>query len=228
MAIFTILGLGMAEIKETEQDHPDTPRRRMEMLEKWMRKGGNPSWEMVVEASEKMSELGLANQLRVKYCTQQYQDEKPLTSKSEEKADSQVTMEKVLKVDRKDAVTRDIESFEINYLKLVMSTEFAVEDTNPPVKKVKGFSQFYMKDEVTSVDELFDQMKPFYFLDYKLLEKTVEFFLEQGQSVASKLDEYIQQLRALLLYSKSWKALKLLKCHSQQQILQQKQPSLFN
>ena len=189
------LGLDMAEMKEIEQDHLDTPCRRMEMLEKWMRKEGNPSWEMVVEALEKMSELRLANQLRVKYCTQQHQDEKPLTSKSEEQADSQVTeMEKVLKVDRKDAVAQEIESLEENYLILVTSTEFAVEDTNPPPKKIKRFSQFYMKAEVDNVDELFDQMKPFYFLDYRILEKIIKFFLEQDQSVASKLDEYIRQL----------------------------------
>ena len=189
------LGLGMAEIKEIEQDHSDTPRRRMEMLEKWMRKEGNPSWEMVVEALEKMSELRLANQLRVKYCTQQHQDEEPLTSKSEEQADSQVTeMEKVLKEDREGALAQEIESLENNYLKLVTSAEFAVEDTNPPAKKIKRFSQFYMKDEATSVDKLFGQMKPFYFIDYKLLEKIVKFFLEQDQFVNSKLDEYICQL----------------------------------
>ena len=102
------LGLGMAEIKEIEQDHPDTPCRRMEMLEKWMKKG-NPSWEMVIEALEKMSEQRLANQLRVKYCTQQHQDEKSLTSKSEKQVDSQVTeMEEVLKEDREGALTQEI------------------------------------------------------------------------------------------------------------------------
>ena len=60
------LGLDMAEIKEIEQDYLDTPRRRMEMLDKWMKKG-NPSWEMVVDALEKMSEQRLADQLRIKY-----------------------------------------------------------------------------------------------------------------------------------------------------------------
>ena len=55
------LGLGMAEIKEIEQDHLDTPHRRMEMLEKWMRKQGNSSWEMMVDALEKMSEWRLAD-----------------------------------------------------------------------------------------------------------------------------------------------------------------------
>ena len=68
------------------------------------------------------------------------------------------------------------------------STEFAVEDTNPPAK-IKRFSQFYMKAEVDNVDELFDQM-----IDYRILEKIVKFFLKQDQSVASKLGEYICQL----------------------------------
>ena len=74
---------------------------KMKMLEKWMRKEGNSSWAMVVEALENMSELRLANQLRVTYCTQQHQDGKPLTNKGEEEADSQITkMEKVLMVDQ--------------------------------------------------------------------------------------------------------------------------------
>ena len=97
------LGFGMADIKEIEQDHPDTARRRMEMLDRWMRKEVSPSWEMVIEALEKMSELRLAHQLREKYCTQQHKDEKPPTSMSEEQADSQA-IERVLKVDRKDKV----------------------------------------------------------------------------------------------------------------------------
>ena len=177
------LGLGMAEIKEIEQDHLDTPRRRMEMLEKWMRKEGNPSWEMVVEALEKMSELRLANQLRVKYCTQQHQDEKPLTSKSEEQADSQVTKtEKVPKVhvDRKDVVARKIKSLEVDYLKLVTSTKDALQNVCPSARKIKRFAQFYLKAEVGNVDELVDQMKPFYFIDYHLLEKIVEVFLKRA------------------------------------------------
>ena len=82
--------VGMAEIKEIEQDHPNTPCRRMEMMEKWMRNEGNPSWEMVVETLENIhvSELRLADQLTAKFCTQQHHDEKPLTSKSEEQKDS--------------------------------------------------------------------------------------------------------------------------------------------
>ena len=48
------LGLSMAEIKEIEQDHLYTARRRMEMLNKWMKKKVNPSWLVVIEALERM------------------------------------------------------------------------------------------------------------------------------------------------------------------------------
>ena len=187
------LGLAMAEIKEIEQ-YSDTPRRRMEMLEKWMRKQGNPSWEMVVEALEKMSEQRLADQLRIKYCTQQHQDEKPLTSRREEQADSQ-NAERVLKLNSHDAVAKGIVSLEENYFNLVTSTEDALNNVCLSATKIKRFTQFMcMKAEVDNVDELFDQMKPFYFIDYRLVEKIVKFFLEQDQSVNSKLDEYIRQL----------------------------------
>ena len=189
------LGLDMAEIKEIEQDHLDTPRRRMEMLEKWMRKQGHPSWEMVFEALEKMSELRLANQLRVKYYTQQHQDEKPLTSKSEEQPDSQVTeMEKVLKIDQKDAVVQELESLEVHFFELVTSTENSLKKVGPSATMIKRFAQFYMKAEVDNVDELFDQMKPFFLFDYRLLEKIVEVFLKHEQSVVCELNQYIQRL----------------------------------
>ena len=189
------LGLDMAEIDEIERDHPNTSRKRMEMFEKWMRKQINPSWEMVVEALKKTPELRLADQLRVKYCTQQHQDEKQLTSKSEEQGDSQVNKaERVLKVDRKDMVSQEIESFKVNYFELVTSTEDALQNLGLPARKIKRFTQFYMKAEVDNVEKLFDQMKPFYFLDYDLLEKIVEVLLKQEQSVICELNQYIQRL----------------------------------
>ena len=129
-----------------------------------MRKEGYLSWEMIVESLEKMSELRLADQLRVKYCTQQHKDKKPLTSKSEQEADSQVTeMEKVLDLDKEAKVAHEFESLQENYLDSAISTEFAVEDTNLPVKKIKRFSESYMNDEATTTYELFGKMKPFYF-----------------------------------------------------------------
>ena len=133
------LGFGMADVKEIEQDHTDTARRRMEMLDRWMRKEVSPSWEMVIEALEKMSELRLAHQLREKYCTQQHKDEKPPTSMSEEQADSQA-IERVLRVHRKDRVAREIEGFEDKYFLIVRETEVAVGKTNPSETDIKRFS----------------------------------------------------------------------------------------
>ena len=51
-----------------------------------------------------------------------------------------------------------------------------------------------MTNEVTSIEELFDHLDP-YFLNYALLEKIVnEFLLEQDHLVVSELDDYIRQL----------------------------------
>ena len=187
------LGFGMADIKEIEQDHPDTARRRMEMLDRWMRKEVSPSWEMVIEALEKMSELRLAHQLREKYCTQQHKDEKPPTSTSEEQADSQA-IERVLKVDRKDRVAREIEGFEDKYLVIVRNIEAAIKSENPSERDIEWFSDYYMSKEVTKVEELFNQLKPLDYLNYTLLEKIIKYFLKQDHSVVSDLNDYIQEL----------------------------------
>ena len=182
------LGLSMAVIKEIEHDHQDMARRRLETLDRWIRKEANPSWVMVIEALEKVSELRLANKLREKYCTQQQ-----ISSSDVEPADSQAA-ERELKVDRKDMVGQGIEGLGETYLRLVTSTEASLEKTNSSPKEIKRFSQCYLGHAVTTVDELFDQLKPFYFLDYVILEKIISFFLKHDQSVASKLTDYIQQL----------------------------------
>ena len=51
-----------------------------------------------------------------------------------------------------------------------MEAESAVEESDPPLKKLKRFSQCFMRKDILTVDELFDQMKPFYFLEYMMLE----------------------------------------------------------
>ena len=57
------------------------------------------------------------------------------------------------------------------------------------------FSKYYMTSKVTTVEELFDQLEPLYFLDYMLLEKIVKFLLpEQDQSMVSELSDCIKQL----------------------------------
>ena len=172
------LGLGMAEIKEIEQDHPDTSSRRMAMLEKWMRKEGNPSWVMVVEALEKMSEQRLANQLRVKYCTQQ------------------VTQPEIrmIRVCRRDTIVQEMENITDKYFELLHAAELALNNANPSAKNIKRFSAIYLEKEVRTVDELFDQMSLFNFLDYKKVEKIIHLLLTHDQSMISKLNDYIQQL----------------------------------
>ena len=175
-------GFGMADIKEIEQDHPDTARRRMEMLDRWMRKEVSPSWMMVTEALEKMSEQRLAHQLRKKYCTQQ-----------EEQADSQAT-ERVLKVHRKDRVAQKIEGLEDRYFVVVRKTEVALEDKNPSKTDIKRFSKYYMSKKVTKVKKLFNLLEPLDYLNYAMLEKMVNYFLKQDQPVVSDLNDYIQDL----------------------------------
>ena len=51
-----------------------------------------------------------------------------------------------------------------------------------------------MSKEILSVDELFDQLKPFYFLEYIMLEKIVKFFLLRTHSIADDLHDYLEQL----------------------------------
>ena len=182
------LGLGMAEIMKIEQVHRDTPRRRMAMLEKWMRSEDNPSWEMLVEALEKISEQRLADHLRVKYCIQQVTQPGPEIVTQPE---PEIVM---IKLDRKDAIGRELENFEYKYLELLITAESALENANPSPKQIKRFSRCYMSIEVDTVADLFDQMRSFCFMDYVILEKIISFFLEQDESMISKLDDYIQQL----------------------------------
>ena len=59
-----------------------------------------------------------------------------------------------------------IESLEVSYFKLVTSIEDALQNFSPSARKIKRFTQFYMKADIDDVLKLFDQMRPFYFLDY--------------------------------------------------------------
>ena len=66
---------------------------------------------------------------------------------------------------------------------------------NPSLRQLKRFSQSFMSDRVvTTVEELFDCLGEFSFLDYDLLEHTISMFLAEAQPVVSDLSEYIQQL----------------------------------
>ena len=186
------LGLSQNEIRVIERDCVDCENGAVKMYDKWLRKEENPSWRKVIAALEHMSESNLVSQLRKKYL--QHEEPAMTTHTSEEMTDKQAT-EKVLKVDRQDIIARELEGLKVKYLKLVMSTESALETANPSPRQLKRFSQSYIKDlVVTTVEELFDCLGEFCFLDYALLENTISIFLKESQPVVSDLGDYIQQL----------------------------------
>ena len=198
------IGLDESEITEIERDHQSNARRRIAMLAKWMEKDVDASWEKVIGALECLSQIRLANQLKEKYCTS---ESNPPASPAKP-AESSPEAERELTVNREDFL--EMETLGDKYLQLVMEAESAVEESNPaPSKKLKRFSQCFMSKEILTVDELFDQMKPFYFLEYIMLEKIVKFFLPQGHSVAENLRDYLQQLKCfkLPLSANLWRAL---------------------
>ena len=178
------LGLDESEITEIERNHQSNARRRITMLRKWIEKDIDASWEKVIDALKDMSQIRLANQLKEKYCTS---ESNPPATKPDESIP-----EKELSVNKKDF--HEMEALGDSYLQLVMDAESAVEESNPPLKKLKRFSQCFMSKEILSVDELFDQLKPFYFLEYIMLEKIVKFFLPRTHSIADDLRVYLEQL----------------------------------
>ena len=110
-------------------------------------------------------------------------------------AEQAAATERVLKVDRKDQVAKELESIKKSYARLVMSAESALETANPSPRQLKRFSQLYVSDRiVTTVEELFDCLGEFSFLDYALLKHTISMFLKEAQPVVSDLSDYIQQL----------------------------------
>ena len=146
-----------------------------------MEKDVDASWEKVIDSLKSMSQIRLANQLKEKYCSS---DSDPLAISQcavcrAKPAES--SPEKELMVDRQEFL--EMETLGDNYLQLVMEAESAVEESDPPLKKLKRFPQCFMRKEILTLDELFDQLKPFYFLEYIMLEKTVKFFLPRAHSI---------------------------------------------
>ena len=189
----TYLGLSQREIREIENDHKNTGRTRVEMFDLWLRKEENPSWVKILAALEKMSETSLVIQLRKKY--QQQPNDEMIKLTSEDLEQQTATRVRVLKVDREDQVIRELESIKKTYAQLVMSAESALETANPSPRQLKRFSQLYMIDRVSTVEELFDCLGELSFLDYALLEHTISMFLKEAQPVVSDLSDYIQQLK---------------------------------
>ena len=183
------LGLTENEIKAIEQDHDGTARRRMAVLNKWLKKETDLSWLIIISALEKMSEMSLANQLRKKY-------EKPAMTCDAESTDNlSVSKPVVLKINRKEILVRELEDIEKKYLRLIVETESAMETCNPSQMQLKRFSKFYTSVRVTTVNELFDHLEQYCFLDYTLLEMVISFFLkDQAAFVVSEFHAYIRHL----------------------------------
>ena len=183
------LGLTENEIREIEQDHEGTARRRMAVLNKWLKKEADPSWLIIISALEKMSETSLANQLRKKY-------EKPAVTCDAESTDNlSVSKPVVLKINRKEILVKELEDIEKKYLRLIVQTESAMETCNPSQMQLKRFSKFYTSVRVTTVDELFNHLEQYCFLDYTLLEMVISFFLEDRASfIVSEFHAYVKHL----------------------------------
>ena len=169
------------------------------MFEKWSRQEENPSWEKMIAALEDIGENNLASKLRKKYVQQQQPhdvesrtDQTPTIDRLDlhPSSESQV----VLKVDRQERVARELERLERRYVRLVTSAQETMEAANLSVIKLENFSKYYLNDEVTTVKELFQLIKPFCFLDYSLLETAIEVLIDPAHRVVSDLSEYIEQL----------------------------------
>ena len=213
------LGMTEDEIREIEQDHPgNTARRRTAMLDKWLRKEENPSWMSIIEALESMSEVNLAKKIRKKYMNLEHMNEVPakprsklnLVQKLKKKIGfpaawpqpsrtpaheaQQISTDKVhvVELHRSDTISQWIENLWDKYFQLVKEIESGLKSANPSSSDIRVFSQVYMCDEVSTVEELFDQLKPFHFFDYALLEKISKCLLKQE---LSKLNDYIRELQ---------------------------------
>ena len=189
------LKLSENEIKEIEQDHDGTARRRMAVLSKWLKKEVDPSWQVIIAALEKMSETSLANQLRKKYA----QDEKLAKTCSLDSttctAELSESKQVIIKINRKELIGRKLEDVEKRYLRLIVETESAMKQVNPPAEQLNRFSGFYTSVRVTTVDELFNHLEQYCFLDYTLLEMVISFFLEHRASfIVSEFHAYVKHL----------------------------------
>ena len=188
------LGLSTSDIREIERDHRgDTVRQRMEMLDKWLKKELNPTWIKVIDALNKMSENSLASLLRNAYA--------PSPNAELMAASNPPSLEErelTIAIDQNDDIAKAIDDLGDEYYTLIRKTESAVEKENPSKIELKRFSQHFMNSEVTTVEELFDLLKPFYFLNYPLLKKIVKFFFNQTHPIVDNFRDYLDQLATFM------------------------------
>ena len=167
---------------------------RIVMFKKWLSKEENPSWEMMIAALEDMSENNLASQLKKKYVFQQQPREESQIDEPMATDDQKATEKVVLEVDKQDQVARELDNLEKKYLWLVIHAQLAIEAANLSSVALGKFSQYYMNEKVTTVEEVFELIQPFCFLDYSLLETAITFLIDPAHKVVSDLIEYVKQL----------------------------------
>ena len=183
------LGLEENEIQVIKRDNVSTARRQIVMLDEWLKRDVDASWEKVIDSLKCMSQIKLADELKKKYTTE---SNPPALAAGPMPAES--SSEKELIVGRQELIAQEIEDLEESYLLLVTNVHCATAEANPSLIKLQTFSKYYSKTKMTTVEELFDLLEPFDFLDHTMLEKIVKFFLCRSHPIADDLRDYRQQL----------------------------------
>ena len=181
----THLGLSHGDLRAIELDYPLNTRRRSEVLDLWMRRKTNPTWEKIIMALEEMKEFTLAAQLKQRYAG-------PAHKEVIEESDLQGTM---MKLPRNEKIAKELEELERQHFDLVAEAEEVLTSINPPLMKIKRFSHMYMAGvNLSSVKELFDEMnKLSSCLHYSLLENIIRLFLK-NTTVSGRFREYSEHV----------------------------------
>lgn len=62
------LGLKLSQLDQIEEEaHFDVERRRVKVLDTWMRNTPRPSWKLIMDALKEMGEMDLAMNIQQKY-----------------------------------------------------------------------------------------------------------------------------------------------------------------
>ena len=181
----TYLGLSYEDLRTIERDYPlDDTRRRSGVLDLWMKRKTNPTWEKVIRALERMKEFTLAAELKQKY--------PPRPAHKEVMDESEGT---VMKLSRNEKIAKELEELEREHFDLVAEAEQVLTSINPPSLRIKRFSRTYMDGmNVSSVEELFDKINDLgSCLHYSLLENIIMLFLK-NTTVVYRFSEYCERV----------------------------------
>ena len=183
----THLGLSPGDLRTIERDYPLNTRRRSEVLDLWMRRESNPTWEKIIMTLEEMKEFALAAQLKQSHAG-------PAHKELMNESDLQGTM---MKLPRNEKIAKELEELGRQYFDIVAEAELVLTSMNPPSLKIRRFSHTYMAGtgvNASSVKKLFDKMnKLSSCLHYSLLENIIELFLK-NTTVADRFSKYCEHV----------------------------------